>query len=423
MTSTTVTPRARVLGWNIHLLAGTERFAGLYHPPGSDTLRYRDMIDEIRLCFKPPLMASAPDPTDAWNGIAFGHLGVVNVDRGQPSPSPPSFVWGASLDLPVSAPERERSTDPMQRCVSRYQVVRHDDCDLPVAEPLETHIQAGCATHILFPYLRQDSRYLPPNKGSKDPNFAQLPHRRIQRLRGSSASPLKRSVSGSASSTRDSSGGSQAVSGDDDVASLIIPPMMMDMSAAQARQIMANFRTSCLVDRNRCAVSGKGRVWYANSAAVGPGVQACHIVPQQHYHTYPLPETFGSEHKYSHRRLQEAWRRTWNARNGILLSKTLHELFDLRLFSIHPDTLRVRIFVPYDFLEEYHGRTAQLPPDVDRKALRHHYEMCCIENMAAEMPLSEQILQSHTGAMSIASGGASALEYRRPFETAGPASG
>ncbi|GAB0139179.1 hypothetical protein EsDP_00007392 [Epichloe bromicola] len=182
---------------------------------------------------------------------------------------------------------------------------------------------------------------------------------------------------------------------------------------------MANFRTSCLVESNRCAVSGKGRGWCASSA-VGPGVQACHIVPQQHYHIYPLPEPFSSEHRYSPRRLREAWRRTWLARNGILLSKTLHKLFDLRLFSIHPDTLRVRIFVPCDFLEEYHGRTAQLPPNVDRRALRHHYEMCCIENMAAEMPLREQVPQSYTGAMSIASGGASAPESNSHITSMSP---
>ncbi|EFY88206.1 hypothetical protein MAC_05679 [Metarhizium acridum CQMa 102] len=344
MSDATVTPQARAHGWNIHFLAGIDHFAGLFHPPGSGTLRYRHIIDKLRLCFELPHSSSAPEPSDPWKGIAFGHVGFVNAGP-------------------------------------------------------------GCATHIPYPSLRQDSRYLPPNKGSKDPNFTQLPYRKTIRPRGS-PSPSKRSASGSVSPTKDNCGGSQAVTGDDDVTSLITPPMMMDMSVEDARQTMATFRTSCLVESNRCAVSGKGRGWCA-SPAVGPGVQACHIVPQQHYHVYPLPEAFSSEQRYSHRRLREAWRRTWQAKNGILLSKTLHELFDLRLFSIHPDTLRVRIFVPFDFLEEYHDRTAQLPPNVDRRALRHHYEMCCIEKMAAEMPLREQIIQSYAGARSIA---ASTLE-------------
>ncbi|UPL04367.1 hypothetical protein LCI18_015301 [Fusarium solani-melongenae] len=61
----------------------------------------------------------------------------------------------------------------------------------------------------------------------------------------------------------------------------------------------------------------------------------------------------------------------------------LHELFNARLFSIHPDTLRVRAFVPYDLILEHHGSRAHLPPNIDRRALGHHYEMCCIENMTA----------------------------------------
>ncbi|RSL87275.1 hypothetical protein CDV31_016273 [Fusarium ambrosium] len=47
--------------------------------------------------------------------------------------------------------------------------------------------------------------------------------------------------------------------------------------------------------------------------------------------------------------------------------------------------------MPYDVLLDYHGVLAQLSPTVDRRALRHHYDMCCIENMAADMPLSEAV--------------------------------
>ncbi|GAB0138991.1 hypothetical protein EsDP_00007210 [Epichloe bromicola] len=51
--------------------------------------------------------------------------------------------------------------------------------------------------------------------------------------------------------------------------------------------------------------------------------------------------------------------------------------------------MRIRVFVPYDVLTEYHDKTAILSQSVDRKTLRQHYEMCCIENMAAEMALTE----------------------------------
>lgn len=66
--------------------------------------------------------------------------------------------------------------------------------------------------------------------------------------------------------------------------------------------------------------------------------------------------------------------------------KHLHEFFDARLFSIHPRTLRIRVFVPYNALTRFNGQKASVPATMDRKALRHHYEMCCIENMAAERP-------------------------------------
>lgn len=38
-------------------------------------------------------------------------------------------------------------------------------------------------------------------------------------------------------------------------------------------------------------------------------------------------------------------------------------------------------------LTEFNGREAYLPAVVDRNALPHHYDMYCIENMTAEMPL------------------------------------
>jgi hypothetical protein len=47
--------------------------------------------------------------------------------------------------------------------------------------------------------------------------------------------------------------------------------------------------------------------------------------------------------------------------------------------------------MPYDILLAYHGRKAKVQRRVDRAALRHHYEMCCIENMAAKMPFVEQM--------------------------------
>ncbi|KAJ9413670.1 hypothetical protein FOXG_21547 [Fusarium oxysporum f. sp. lycopersici 4287] len=84
----------------------------------------------------------------------------------------------------------------------------------------------------------------------------------------------------------------------------------------------------------------------------------------------------------------------WSPRNGILLMKHLHEFFDVRLFSIHPHTLRTRVFVPYDALTEFNGKRASVHTTIDRKALRHHYDMSCIENMTADRPILDVISPS-----------------------------
>lgn len=192
----------------------------------------------------------------------------------------------------------------------------------------------------------------------------------------------------------------------------------MAIAADDARRVMDLFRSKCLMAARQCAVSGRGKSW-CNYPTVGPSLQAYHIVPQQHYHVYPNPDGLGNRDNddddvlYSSARLKGAWKRTWSAENGILLLSHLHELFDARLFSIHPDTLRVRAFVPFDVLLDYHGRIAQVSADVDRAALRHHYDMCCIENMAAKEPILE--------APPIRSGGASPFAARADAPSLGSA--
>ncbi|KPM37528.1 hypothetical protein AK830_g9067 [Neonectria ditissima] len=388
MMSAAITPQFRILGWNIHLLCGPEEdhFAGLYHPPGSNNLTYRDIINELRLCFDILTHAAADG---SWADAAFGYLGSVDASL-QPlddpattaTPSSPRMIYGQQLNQSLSTPPGDHSGEQRPPIV-RLHVVRHIDCGIAAEAPLTAHLQAGCAKHIPYPSLRRDERYLPPNKPSTDRRFARFQYRKTIRPRGSQ-SPPKRPASGSASPTKD-----PASNQIEDVTDLVAPPDF-DIPIDTARQTMASFRNSCLSGTARCAVTGKGRSWYMNPT-VGLGVQACHIVPQQHYHVYPVPSSF-PESRFDSRRLRAAWDRTWSAKNGLLLFSHLHEHFDARLFSIHPDTLRIRVFMPYDVLLDYHGVLAQLSPTVDRRALRHHYEMCCIENMAADMPLSEAVV-------------------------------
>lgn len=75
--------------------------------------------------------------------------------------------------------------------------------------------------------------------------------------------------------------------------------------------------------------------------------------------------------------------KSWSASNGILLMSHLREAFELRLASIHPETLRIRAFVPYNAIAQYDGQNGFVPDTVNRGALKHHYEVCYVENMAA----------------------------------------
>ena len=154
-------------------------------------------------------------------------------------------------------------------------------------------------------------------------------------------------------------------------------------------------RTSIPILVNIYGRVSRALAWCANPN-IGVALQACHIVPQQQYHIYPDLEAAADERqagteRVSTRRLMQAWECTWVPENGILLFSHLHDMFDTRLFSIHPKTHWIRVFMPYDVLLEYHGRIAKVPRSVDRAALRYYYEMCCIENMAAKMPFVGQL--------------------------------
>lgn len=200
---------------------------------------------------------------------------------------------------------------------------------------------------------------------------------------------------------------------DEDLVNMVAPPEC-NISDERAKTTMANFRTSCLTSARQCAVTGMGRSW-CNSPTIGPALQACHIVSPLDYHTYPDPEADADEthdggEMASPRRLEQAWERTWGPENGVLLFSHLHDMFDQRLFSIHPDTLQIRVFMPYDILLAYHGRRAKVQRRVDRAVLRHHYDMCCIENMTARMPFVEQL--PRTGSVASTSGINTLLDIR-----------
>lgn len=61
----------------------------------------------------------------------------------------------------------------------------------------------------------------------------------------------------------------------------------MNIDLDEAKRVTNEFRSSRLNRATSCAVFGEGESW-CPGPPIGPGIQACHIVPQQHYHLYPV---------------------------------------------------------------------------------------------------------------------------------------
>lgn len=217
---------------------------------------------------------------------------------------------------------------------------------------------------------------MPIRKKATNPNIIAFPFRHKSRSptkRGQSPSPDKQSPDDQTA---------------EDESTIPAPPTI---NKEVARKSMSEFRGAALIVSSSCAISGLGREF--RGCPVRPGLQACHIVSQLQYNLYPLskddlndlPLVAAASAAVPQDRLQEQWTRTWSVSNSLTLMSHLHEAFDQRLISIHPDTNVIRAFVEYDALLLYHGKTAQfgdsLPPDP--LALFQHWKACCIENMGA----------------------------------------
>lgn len=188
--------------------------------------------------------------------------------------------------------------------------------------------------------------------------------------------PRTSSLSPSQSRSLSKGGDGDGLGEDDEFPETIIP---RDEAAA----IMKEFRQNVIGRSNsRCTITGKGGAWWVGTG-IGPAVEAAHIVPQIHWNVYP-DAAQGVAPLDNISALRDAWTQTWDTSNGLLLSATIHQCFDARILSIEPDTGRIRAFMPYDLITDYHGKQANLPWGLDRQALRYHYDMCCVENMAAK---------------------------------------
>ncbi|KAH7174271.1 uncharacterized protein B0J16DRAFT_323735 [Fusarium flagelliforme] len=102
---------------------------------------------------------------------------------------------------------------------------------------------------------------------------------------------------------------------------IILPPWEL-MAPTRAREIVDSFRAAIMGSARRCAVTGMGRHWCLG-LNIGPGMQACHMVPQQHFHVYPTGDG-PQDTKFSGQRLLQAWLDTSDPQNGQLLFRTMY---------------------------------------------------------------------------------------------------
>ncbi|KAM3514003.1 hypothetical protein MY11210_002320 [Beauveria gryllotalpidicola] len=409
MTSAVTAPM-RAGGWNvIFTIANKQYLGGIHQNPREPTVTFGDVCAELALCFDYPGGGKLLDNVDNVNSVNSGNsvdaANTVNAaslvdransdsnqDQDEINTNPwidiafalteppdeaaapvnyPSFITRERFDELVPGLASESAT---KRRTVTYHIVHHKPCN--ISGSFTDHIRAKCVYSLSDPRRRHHPAFLPYNQSPNDPRLNIMLLRREEKAR--SQSPPQRSGSISPNKPDD------AARGPDDQDYDMIVPADMDIDIDAACKTISDFRMACIAQASCCAISGGGRPWSALQL-IGPGVQACHIVPQQHCHLYPLGDQSDTTQN-SARRLCQAWEKAWSPGNGILLMKHIHDFFDARLLSIHPTTLRIRVFVPFEDLELYHGRKAQIPPRVDRSALAHHYDMCCIENMSAERP-------------------------------------
>ncbi|KAF5665100.1 hypothetical protein FDENT_12673 [Fusarium denticulatum] len=98
-----------------------------------------------------------------------------------------------------------------------------------------------------------------------------------KKLKARSESPSKRSASGSTSPTKEV----------DDEFENVVAPASMKIDLDEAGKVTNEFRSLCLNRATLCAISGEGESW-CPGPPIGPGIQACYIIPQHHYHIYPV---------------------------------------------------------------------------------------------------------------------------------------
>ncbi|KAH8761670.1 hypothetical protein F5883DRAFT_500103 [Diaporthe sp. PMI_573] len=332
--------------WNVRFMCGTDAVAGIYQR--DNFLRVADVARELELC----LVLKSPAPgAESWQPALLqrdarpGHgQQLLVLDKQDTTPFP----------------------TPSSRNAVLYELVFHRDSACASGG---THsLGDRCISRTELPTQRHDPRYLEIGRKFADPRVPTVPLRRMAGTKRRSSSSVSVSMSNTTSASPARTTGTEDE----------LPPTIISFEEARPR--MDAFRSNVLTNGYTCAFSGMGKSWLPGGVA-GPGIEAAHVVPQLHWHTYPCDDTMRVADINKPSEMKQVWLRTWTFSNGLPMLSHLHKCFDARLISIHPETRRIRAFADYDILTQYHGQLAHLPEYIDSKALRHHWDMCCLENM------------------------------------------
>ncbi|KUI68270.1 hypothetical protein VM1G_04227 [Cytospora mali] len=158
-----------------------------------------------------------------------------------------------------------------------------------------------------------------------------------------------------------------------------MPRIVTVRDASQLSSRVSSFREDVWrLSKRGCAVTREGDV----DGTPCPGFEAAHIVPQSQWMVFPMDDNQNIADPTDQSSLNRAWLDTWTPeRNGIMLDSTLHKCFDQRLWSIHPEKRKLRVFIDIPYLHKFHGQTVYLSKYTEDKVLQHHYDMCVLENM------------------------------------------
>ncbi|KUI66840.1 hypothetical protein VM1G_02416 [Cytospora mali] len=214
-----ITKEQRIQSWNVQILVGRKRIAGVYQR--DNLLSVADIAQELELCliFDKPGAPWQPALLDDESK----HLIILDHQNNLPFPTPDGLRdYTYVFHSPQCSRDLHSLADPCIRCAT-------------------------------LPNRRADPRYQEIGKQSQDDRLSMVPLRKVATLkrRSTSASPVSQSPSPTKMSCLDE------------------PIPRVVISPDEARPFINDFRANVLANWCTCVISGKGESWF-RSGIVGP---------------------------------------------------------------------------------------------------------------------------------------------------------